>query len=207
MNIRECYQLLGLSAGATLADLKSSYRKLARRYHPDVNRGDRGCHEKFIEINQAYQILLQALESTPVSANPAGSPTASATPRRSPPPPPPPPPRVVRKEPSFRYSPHLTELEQLLKRKGYLQLQQLLKYKRFPRAIALVEALAHRIPRDAEVRQWQAIVYQRYGRYSIECGQLDKARIYLKKALKTDPHNRSLWVEVERDFRRLERVL
>jgi hypothetical protein len=37
--------------------------------------------------------------------------------------------------------------------------------------------------------------------------QLEKARIYLKKALRTDPHNRSLWAEVERDFRRIEQLL
>jgi Tfp pilus assembly protein PilF len=41
----------------------------------------------------------------------------------------------------------------------------------------------------------------------VKDGQLDKARIYLKKALKTDPHNRSLWAEVERDFRRMEQMV
>ncbi len=58
------------------------------------------------------------------------------------------------------------------------------------------------MPDDAEVRQWQAIVYQRWGRHLIGEKQVDKARIYLK----TDPHNRALWAEVERDFRRLEQI-
>jgi tetratricopeptide (TPR) repeat protein len=86
----------------------------------------------------------------------------------------------------------------------YSQLQQLLKEQRFPRAIALVEGLAQRLPKDLEVRQWQAITYQRFGRYLIGHQQVEKACIYLKKALKTDPHNKSLWYEVDRDFQRIE---
>ena len=66
--------------------------------------------------------------------------------------------------------------------------------------------MAQRIPHDPEIRQWQAISYQRWGRQLITEKQVDKARNYLKKALKTDPHNRALWAEVERDFRQLEKI-
>jgi tetratricopeptide (TPR) repeat protein len=114
---------------------------------------------------------------------------------------------VTRKQPSVPFNPPLSDVEKQLKWNAYNQLQQLLKYRRFARAIALVEGLAQRIPQDPEVRQWQAIAYQRWGRHLVNERQLDKARIYLKKALRTDPHNRSLWAEVERDFRRLERML
>lgn len=114
--------------------------------------------------------------------------------------------KVTRKETAVRRNVQLSETEQKLKNHSYRELQQLLKYKRFPRAIALIEGLAQRIPQDPEIRQWQAITYQRFGRYLIKERKLEKARIYLKKALKTDPHNRSLWAEVERDFRQLERV-
>jgi tetratricopeptide (TPR) repeat protein len=93
-----------------------------------------------------------------------------------------------------------------LKASTYQQLQQLLKTQRFPRAIALVEGLARRIPQDTEVTQWQAIVYQQQGRHLLREHQPDKARLYLKKALRTDPHNRSLWAEVEKDFRSLEQL-
>lgn len=93
-----------------------------------------------------------------------------------------------------------------LKANAYTQLQEFLKGQRYPRAIALVEGLAQRLPNDAEVRQWQAITYQRFGRYLIGQKEGDKARVYLKKALRTDPHNKSLWYEVDRDFRRLEQV-
>jgi tetratricopeptide (TPR) repeat protein len=98
----------------------------------------------------------------------------------------------------------LAPLEQQLKASSYQQLQQLLKKQKFPRAIALVEGLAKRLPHDPEVVQWQAIVYQRWGRQLIQQRQIEKARIYLKKALRTDPHNRSLWAEIEKDFRCME---
>ena len=87
-----------------------------------------------------------------------------------------------------------------LKRDAYGQLKELLSQQKFPRAIALVEGLAHRMPADSEVSQWQAIVYQRWGRMLILQGQPHKARLYLKKALRTDPNNQSLWSEVNRDF-------
>jgi tetratricopeptide (TPR) repeat protein len=103
-------------------------------------------------------------------------------------------------------NPNHSFVDQQLKQTSYEQLQRLLRSKRFPRAIALVEGLAQRLPTDPEIRQWQAITYQRWGHQLIQEKQFDKARIYLKKALKTDPHNRSLWGEVERDFRRLEQL-
>mgnify|MGYP006246892155 FL=1 len=99
-----------------------------------------------------------------------------------------------------------SELEKQLKQNYYLQLKHLLKYQRYPRAIALVEGLAQRMPQDWEVRQWQAIAYQRWARHLISERKLDKARNYLKKALKTDPQNRDLSAEVEHDFRQLEKI-
>lgn len=93
-----------------------------------------------------------------------------------------------------------TSKEHILKQDAYLQLKDLLRQQKFPRAIALVEGLAHRMPNDLEIKQWQAIVYQRWGRQLIGQGEPQKARIYLKKALRTDPHNPSLWSEVSRDF-------
>lgn len=94
----------------------------------------------------------------------------------------------------------LSVQEQSLKQDAYQQLKDLLRQQKFPRAIALVEGLAHRMPKDHEIIQWQAIVYQRWGRKLIGEGQPQKARLYLKKALRTDPHNQSLWREINRDF-------
>jgi tetratricopeptide (TPR) repeat protein len=201
MNIADCYKQLGLNSGASLAEVKTSYRRLARQLHPDVNPHDRQAQEKFIAVTEAYKLLVAV---APRETQPP--PTTTAARKTSPEPAPRTRVKVVRKQTPIENNAHFPDLELQLKQNSYLQLQRLLKYQRFPRAIALVEGLAQRMPQDREVRQWQAIAYQRWGRQLIAEGQLDKARSYLKKALKTDPHNRALWMEVERDFRQLERV-
>src|SRR3990172_13239894 len=50
------YQTLGVSKGSTDAQIKSAYRNLARKHHPDVDKSD-GAEKKFKEINEAYQVL------------------------------------------------------------------------------------------------------------------------------------------------------
>jgi molecular chaperone DnaJ len=50
------YEILGVSKGASADEIKRAYRKLARQYHPDVNKSP-GSDEKFKEINEAYQVL------------------------------------------------------------------------------------------------------------------------------------------------------
>jgi len=203
MNSADYYRLLGLKSGASLAELKASYRRLARQYHPDVYSGDKKlAQEKFIELTEAYKFLLSAIAPSDVSETSSSSTTATAESK-----PPSTKVKVTRSQTPPQCDPPLSELEQQLKRKAYQDLQHMLREQRFARAIALVEGLAQRIPQDPEVRQWKAIAYQSWGRHLVNQRQLDKARIYLKKALKTDPHNRSLWAEVDRDFRRLEQLL
>lgn len=210
MNLADCYRLLGLQSGASTAQVKASYRRLARQYHPDVNSGDRLAHEKFIQLTEAYKFLLSLAEpsgkqgaaSSSQAVTAASQPQATAKKQ-----PPAPEVRVTRKSRDVHFIPPLSEVEKQLKWNSYQHLQQLLKERRFARAIALIEGLAQRLPHDLEVRQWQAIAYQRWGRHLVNERQLGKARIYLKKALKTDPHNRSLWAEVERDFRRMEQLI
>jgi len=51
------YQLLGVKRGAAAGEIRKSYRRLARRYHPDVNPGDRRAEEKFKQIQEAYDVL------------------------------------------------------------------------------------------------------------------------------------------------------
>jgi len=51
------YAILGLTKGASAAEIKKAYRKLARKYHPDVNPGDTDAEKKFKEISEAYSIL------------------------------------------------------------------------------------------------------------------------------------------------------
>lgn len=57
MEYRDYYKVLGVPKNASEADLRSSYRKLARQYHPDVNPGDSQAEARFKEINEAYQVL------------------------------------------------------------------------------------------------------------------------------------------------------
>ena len=201
MNLAECYRILGLKSGASFDEIKASYRRLARQYHPDVNPRNQQAKEKFIELTEAYKLLLsetgssEAVQKTGQATAPGKAPVTPASGDI----------RITRKQPPLQFT-NLSPLEQQLKTNSYQQLQQLLKEQRFPRAIALIEGLARRLPQDSEVKQWQAIAYQRWGRQLIQERQLDKARIYLKKALRTDPHNRSLWAEVERDFRYMENL-
>lgn len=54
---RDLYEVLGVARSASAADIKSAFRKLARKYHPDVNPGDAQAEERFKEINHAYEVL------------------------------------------------------------------------------------------------------------------------------------------------------
>ncbi|MXZ89742.1 MAG: J domain-containing protein, partial [Dehalococcoidia bacterium] len=54
---RSFYETLGVSRGASDKEIRSAYRKLARRYHPDVNPNDTGAEERFKEIQGAYDVL------------------------------------------------------------------------------------------------------------------------------------------------------
>ena len=51
------YDTLGVSREASDADIKSAYRKLAMKYHPDRNQGDSAAEQKFKDVSQAYEIL------------------------------------------------------------------------------------------------------------------------------------------------------
>jgi molecular chaperone DnaJ len=54
---RDYYTILGVGKGATEEDVKRSYRRLAMRYHPDKNPGDKEAEEKFKEASEAYEVL------------------------------------------------------------------------------------------------------------------------------------------------------
>jgi tetratricopeptide (TPR) repeat protein len=203
-NLDRCYQLLGICRGASIDELKAAYRSLARKWHPDLNPGDRDAHQRFITLNEAYQVLLVGIttqierrtSATKAKSATAPKSTTSTTVRSTPPQP-------------DRVSTTTNESDQNeseLKWQLYSELQSLLKQQQFLKAIVLIEGLAHHAPQDRQVCQWQGIIYSQYGHQLVQRREFDKARIYLKKALKVDPHNRQLWQEVDRAFNRITQL-
>lgn len=199
MNLSNCYNLLGVKSGADPEQVKSAYRRLARKYHPDINPNNREAQAKFIQLTDAYKRLLKTLERQKASSQKTTNP-----PKNRP----------------FNFVPKLSAQDKKLKWDSYKSLQKLLKEGNLARAITLVEALAQRLPLDQEVRQWQAITYQQQGRkllqetktkgkkgdsFATTAGyrQLKKAQIYFKKALRADPYNRSLWAEIKDDLQNI----
>ena len=60
VKFRDYYEVLGIKRDATVEQIRQAFRKLARKYHPDVNPGDRTAEDKFTEINEAYEVLSDA---------------------------------------------------------------------------------------------------------------------------------------------------
>lgn len=193
MNLVNCYRLLGISSEAKLKEIKASYRRLARQYHPDANPHNQDAHTHFMRLTEAYKFLLTTVQDQGITHE-----ESSGVPKTEP--------KTPQTKPETKI-PDLSDHEKHLKWQSYKTLCQLLPEGKFARAIAIVEGLVQRLPQDPEVRQWQAITYQRWGRQLIEERQLYKAKVYLKKALLADPNNRSLWAEVNQDFERLQQIL
>lgn len=62
---RDYYEVLGISKGASDDEIKKAYRKLAKQYHPDVNK-EPGAEEKFKEVNEAYEVLSDPRNGRPM---------------------------------------------------------------------------------------------------------------------------------------------
>lgn len=69
----DLYSVLGLAPGATIAEIKRAYRRLARRYHPDINPGDRAAEALYRRIFDAYETLVDPARRRVYDAAPAGA--------------------------------------------------------------------------------------------------------------------------------------
>ena len=54
---RDYYEVLGIARDADAGTIKKAYRKLAKKYHPDINPGDKAAEQKFKEATDAYNVL------------------------------------------------------------------------------------------------------------------------------------------------------
>jgi len=192
----ESYRQLGLPVGAPLQDIKTSYRRLARQYHPDMHASNNTAdQERFIAIHHAYRYLVQYWEEGSPSATAAVE-TNSGTAVK-----------VTVKSSNVEPDPPLRPEQQELKVKFQRQWRGFVAEGRFPRAIALLESLARQLPQDQEVQTWQAETYCLWASTLIDQRACEQARTYLKKALRLDPHNRRIWQSVNHQFSRIDQRL
>ena len=194
-SLDKCYQLLGIYHQASIEQLKTAYRALARKWHPDLNPDDPQAHHRFITLSQAYQVLLDdfaARSVLPVPSVPTAPTQPYPVPQSAPP---------TVGEASVKEN-RSTAPE--LKWQLFSQLKELLHQQQYLKAIVIIEGLARHTPNDIQICQWQGIIYSQFGYQLIDRRDLNKARIYLKKALKADPHNQQLWHQVNKAYERID---
>ena len=66
MSGKDYYNILGVDKSASPAEIKKSYRKMALKYHPDHNEGDKSAEAKFKDLNEAYAVLRDPEKKTTV---------------------------------------------------------------------------------------------------------------------------------------------
>jgi tetratricopeptide (TPR) repeat protein len=197
-----------------LDDIKVAYRRLARKYHPDVNQNDPTATDKFRLVQEAYKMLKDSdkedltkeLFAKKAATNTSPSQSAPPPPKATPPSKPQPHPKIKIevKQVNNQVDPINSDPELKLKLDMLRRVQDLLKQKKYVVAIAVVEGMSERFPNSPEVIHWKAVTYHRWSSELILAGKLREAEIYLNKALNTDPKNRELSFEVKRDLERVQ---
>ena len=212
MHLSECYRLLGIPRNATIDDIKVAYRRLARKYHPDVNQNDPAASDKFRQVQEAYKMLKDSDKvgspdlSKEIFAKSQPQEVWSPAPQPHNPAPPPNKVKLEVKQVNNRIDPINSDPELKLKLDMLRRVQELLRQKKYVVAIAVVEGMNERYPNSPEVTHWQAVTYHRWSSELILKGKLREAEIYLKKAISIDSKNRELVFEVKRDLERVQQL-
>ncbi len=197
MDIDDCYRLLKLSHDASLDDIKSAYRRLSRKYHPDVNQSDPKATEKFRQVKEAYDILKQvALKKTPTESKEQKAEGRVRVKYK---------PRAKSTSYYTHYTSKTNNRSQDLKQKLKL-LQNLIKGKNYCDTVWVVEELRRCYPSDPEVAHWEAIAYYHRGNELLQQYRYIQAREYLTKALYADPQNHELCFMAKRALDRIDEV-
>lgn len=195
------YRILGLTPEADASQIKQAFRRLARRYHPDV--AGHGSLARFQQISEAYQVLRdpQRRQQFDHQRRAHHPPQRPSSPRHHSPRPHPSPkdPRVVVKQP-YRWE---RDGQQQVIERSIREIKRILKSQLYTQAVTQAEALARQYPRSEEATHILALCYHRLGSTLLIEGESQQARVYLNKALETEPHNRELVFEVRRDLARL----
>jgi tetratricopeptide (TPR) repeat protein len=187
IRIEQAYTLFGIDRSASAEKIKAIYRQKAKEIHPDLHPEDPHARDRFTTLNQAYQLLLSALNSDSSSGREVRDP-------------------IDRTQVSVNVEPPLSPQDLQLKQEIFASVDKLIRQEDFAKAVATIDLLVKVIPNSAEISQKQSAVYFLYARSLINCRrQFNLARTYLKLSLKLDPKNQKHWEAVNREFNRIER--
>lgn len=190
------YQLLQVDPRADRATIKRAFRRLARQFHPDVAGAAATAH--FQQLNEAYRVLLdpeqrRAYDQVWSQHQPQQQRQMKSSRSQLDD-------RIVVQVTSRSPQSDASAQERA---EGLQRIRQALRSQRLGEAVASAESLQRRFPEAEDVIHIAAMAYYRYGNSLITLGKPDQARAYLHKARETEPHNRELAFEIQRDLQRL----
>jgi tetratricopeptide (TPR) repeat protein len=198
ITIEKSYELFGLTRSASLDEIKSIYRQMAKKIHPDLNPDDPTALDRFNTLNQAYQLLLDSAQSTN-NIDPEATAKAAVNDDLD---------AKDRVRVSYVVDPPLSPKDLQLKQEVFESLDKLIRQGNFSQAISTIDLLVKVIPNRSEILKKQSEVYFKYAQELVNGRrQLNLARTYLKKSLQLAPHDRHRWEAVNREFNRIERLL
>lgn len=192
ITLEESYKLFGLQPSASIEEIKTIYRQMAKEIHPDLNPDDPTARDRFSTLNQAYQRLISARPIDPqqdVDVSEGGE-------------------RSERVRVNYVVDPPLSPPDLKLKQEVFENLEKLIRQENFEKAVSVIDLLARVVPDRPEISKKQSEIYFKYAQDLVNRRtRLNLARTYLKASLKLDPHSQQRWQAVERQFNRIERLL